>query len=255
MKITQIVPASTLRRCAVVIAIACAAYFILASLHFEQLFRDDAGGIAALLQIIGTLYSVLYAFATYVIWGQFTAVETEILKEAGALKDIIVFSRSLKENVRDPVVRSIRNYVRAVTETEWRALSQGGSTEKTDRLFLQIISEVAGLKFEDDSERPVYERLLEIANTASAHRDERLSLSLKRIPRTLLAFVMLTAIMILFLLFFYPFRSPLLGLISMAVTSMLLFFAHFVLTDLDNPFEGTWNLSPEPFNELLSKFR
>jgi len=30
---------------------------------------------------------------TYVIWGQFTAVEREILKESGALKDLIVFSR------------------------------------------------------------------------------------------------------------------------------------------------------------------
>jgi hypothetical protein len=34
-----------------------------------------------LLEIIGTLYSVVYAFATYVIWGQFAAVENEILKD------------------------------------------------------------------------------------------------------------------------------------------------------------------------------
>jgi hypothetical protein len=33
------------------------------------LFVDDSEGISALLQIIGTLYSVVYAFATYVIWG------------------------------------------------------------------------------------------------------------------------------------------------------------------------------------------
>ena len=52
----------------------------------------------------------------------------------------------------------------------------------------------------------------------NARRDERLALSVKRMPRTL-----------------------------------LLFFAHFVLTDLDNPFEGSWNLSAEPFAELVSK--
>jgi len=33
----------------------------------QKLFRDDAEGVGALMQIIGTLYSVLYAFATYVI--------------------------------------------------------------------------------------------------------------------------------------------------------------------------------------------
>ena len=51
-------------------------------------------------------------------------------------------------------------------------------------------------------------------------------------PRTRLLFVNLTAIIML---------------------ALLLFFAHFVLTDLDNPFEGSWNLSAEPFAELVSK--
>jgi hypothetical protein len=46
-----------------------------------------------------------------------------------------------------------------------------------------------------------------------------------------------------------------LGLLSMAIATMLLFFAHFVLTDLDNPFEGTWNVTNQPFAELVSKLR
>ena len=61
--------------------------------------------------------------------------------------------------------------------------------------------------------------------------------------------------MILFLLFFYPFRNVALGAVSVAITSMLLFFAHFVLTDLDNPFDGTWNVGSEPFSDLVTKFR
>jgi hypothetical protein len=255
MTIGDIVPVNVLWRCAVFVAITCAVRVVLAASGFDGLFLEDTGGIATLLQIIGTLYSVLYAFATYVIWGQFTAVESEILKEAGALKDLIVFSKGLKDSVRDPVVHAVKVYARAVVETEWQVLSRCGTTEKTDKLFLEVVSAVTALKFEGDAERVIYEQLLQIANTASTHRDERLSLSLKRMPQTLLAFVMLTAIAILFLLFFYPFRNTLLGVLSIAITTMLLFFAHFVVTDLDNPFEGAWNLSPVPFKDLLTKFR
>ena len=43
--------------------------------------------------------------------------------------------------------------------------------------------------------------------------------------------------------------------VSMAIAAMLLFFAHFVLTDLDNPFEGTWNVRSEPFSDLVTKLR
>jgi hypothetical protein len=40
-----------------------------------------------------------------------------------------------------------------------------------------------------------------------------------------------------------------------AITTMVLLFAHFVLTDLDNPFEGTWNVDSKPFAELITKLR
>jgi hypothetical protein len=86
-------------------AVAAGVYLVLRLAGFHQLFVNDAEGMGALLEIIGTLYSVV--FATYVIWGQFAAVENEILKESGALKDLILFSKGLKEATRDPIVRSV----------------------------------------------------------------------------------------------------------------------------------------------------
>jgi hypothetical protein len=88
-------------------AVAAGVYLVLRLAGFHQLFVNDAEGMGALLEIIGTLSSVVYAFATYVIWGQFAAVENEILKESGALKDLILFSKGLKEATRDPIVRSV----------------------------------------------------------------------------------------------------------------------------------------------------
>jgi hypothetical protein len=251
----EVIPSTTRFRGARLMAAAAAIYLALRLAGFHKLFASDAEGVGALLQIIGTLYSVVYAFATYVIWGQFAAVENEIRKESGALKDLLVFSRPLKEATRDPIVRAVRAYARGVVESEWGTLSRGEDTERTDKLFSGVISSVTDAKPEDEIERKIYERLLEIANQASAHRDERIALSVKRIPRTLLLFVTLTASTILFLLFFYPFHNLALGLVSVAITTMLLFFAHFVLTDLDNPFEGTWNVNSEPFSDLVTKYR
>src|ERR1700734_415793 len=137
-----VIPSATRVRGAKLVAGAAAIYGALWLLGFQKLFLNDGEGLAALLQIIGTLYSVVYAFATYVIWGQFTSVENEILKESGALKDLILFSRSMKEATRDPIVRAVRAYGRAVSESEWGMLSRGESTERTDKLFSAIISSV-----------------------------------------------------------------------------------------------------------------
>jgi hypothetical protein len=175
----DVIPATTRSRCAKLLAGAAAIYAALWLLGFQKLFLNDAEGLAALLQIIGTLYSVVYAFATYVIWGQFTSVENEIRKESGALKDLLLFSSRLKEAARDPMVRAVKIYARAVVETEWSALASNEKTEKTERLFHEVISSATKIRPEDDAERMVYDRLLDIANQASAHRDERLSLSAK----------------------------------------------------------------------------
>ena len=208
-----------------------------------------------MLQIIVTLYSVVYAFAIYVIWGQFTSVENEILKESGALKDLLVFSQRWNEKNREATVRAVKIYARGVAETEWKSLAASEQNNQTDKLFFAIVSSVTELKPEDDTERILYQRLLDIANQASSHRDERLSISTKRMPRTLMLFVTLTASMIVFLLFFFPFRNVVLGALSLATATALPYFAHFVLTDVDNPFEGTWNVSSDPFASLITKLR
>ena len=254
MNVLEIIPGAVLLRWIKIFAIGAVVYVALWLFGIQRLFLDDAEGIGVLLQIIGTLYSVLYAFATYVIWGQFTAVENEILKESGSLKDLLVFSRPLGEKTRDPIVRAAKKYAKSVVETEWGALSRNEDTEPTDRLFLEIITAVADIKPADDTQRIVFDRLLEIANQASAHRDERLALSVKRMPRTLFAFVTLTAFTILLLVLLYPFHRALLGLASVSITSMLLYFAHFVLADLDNPFEGSWNVTNDSFGELITRF-
>ncbi len=255
MNLTDVVPEDLISRSGKILLGVLVLYLVLWLSGFQKLFANDNDGIGALLQIMGTLYSVLYAFATYVIWGQFTAVENEILKESGALKDLIIFTQRIKDATRDPIVRAVKIYARAVVETEWYALSRNDRVDKTDKLFYDVVSSVSEMKPADDTERALYSQLLEITNDASTHRDERISLSRKRIPRTLLAFVSLTAGMILFLLFFYSFRNPVLGLIAVAATSVILFFAHFVVTDLDNPFTGTWNAKSDAFGELITRYR
>jgi hypothetical protein len=255
MRVFEHIPSETTGRFVKLLALTIGAYAVIRVSALQQWFFADAEAFTGLIHISGTLYSVLYAFATYVIWGQFVAVENEILNESGALKDLVVFSRPLKDAERDPIVRATKIYAKAVVESEWAVLSRKESTDNTDRLFLAIVANVNEIKPADDRERSIFERLLSIVNQASTHRNERLAISTKRMPRTLLQFVLLTGAMIFLLVFFYPYHNAWFGLASILVTSILLFSAHFVLTDLDNPFEGTWNVGPDPFSDLLTKFR
>src|SRR5580700_9444691 len=98
---TDVIPGSARLRGLKLIVAAAAVYFVLHLLGFQKLFENDAEGIGALLQIIGTLYSVVYALASYVIQGQFAAAERGIQKEKGRLKGGDLFSQRLNASLRE----------------------------------------------------------------------------------------------------------------------------------------------------------
>jgi len=70
-----------------------------------------------------------------------------------------------------------------------------------------------------------------------------------------LSFVTLTAITILFPVLIFSFRNLGLGILALASTTMLLFFAHVVLTALDYSFEATWNVDSKPCRDVAMKYR
>ena len=63
----DVIPGTARLRGAKMIAGAVVLYLVLRIAGFHKFFENDAEGIGALLQIVGTLYSVVYAFAIYVI--------------------------------------------------------------------------------------------------------------------------------------------------------------------------------------------
>src|SRR5690242_8102549 len=77
------------------LVLGLAAYGVLRGIGIHDLTKHDAEGVSALLQLVGSIYAVLLAFAIFVIWGQFTEVENLVTRECGALDDLLRFSEHL----------------------------------------------------------------------------------------------------------------------------------------------------------------
>jgi hypothetical protein len=55
---------------------------------------------------------------------------------------------------------------------------------------------------------------------------------------------------LLVLVFVYPFHDRLAGTACFAMMAGALILGNLVMSDLDNPFNGVYNVSPEPFSRL-----
>jgi len=223
------------------------------ALHLSGLtasLAPDAEGLSMVITLIGAIYAVIFAFVIFVIWGQFTEVESASSRECSSLNDLLRFSQYLNPDSNRAIRRAVSEYSQRVTSSEWHSLGEHRRDQSSEKAFSALIHTVLKTQPANPAEEALIERLIDIVRKVGEQRDERIAKSLTRIPPTLLGLVRVMAIALLVLVFFFPFHCWIAGMGCMAVLTIILFLSNLVMTDTDNPFEGIFNVSPRPFTEL-----
>jgi len=225
---------------------ALAASVVLRQADFERFTAPDVEGLNTLISLIGSIYAVVFAFVIFVIWGQFTAVEEATLGECSLLNELLRFSQYLDPDAGRMIRRSLTEYAKRAGNYEWHALGEGRKDPATEKSFAALIASVM------KSDQDAHQRLIDITRKLAEQRDQRIAKSLTRIPPTLLMLVRTMVVAILLLVFIYPFHSWMLGAACFSIVVVILFFSNLVMTDTDNPFDGVFNVSPQPFLDLTA---
>ena len=233
------------------LAVAVSCYWLLRRTPFSEITTRDAEGLNTLILLLGSIYAVMYAFVIYVIWGQFTDVETFVMRECYSLDELLRFSRYVNADSTRAIRRSLAEYAQAVLGSEWQALGKREKDPATENCFITLMTIVIRTVPASPEEATIHQRLIDIAREAGEHRDERITKSLTRIPPTLMGFVNALSIALLVLVFVYPFHHPFAGAACFVLVALVLILANIVMTDLDNPFNGVYNVSSEPFSRLM----
>lgn len=134
------VPSQTLIRHAAKLAAALALYALLRQLGFYDFTAREAEGLGVLIQLVGGIYAVLFAFMIFVIWSQFTDVENCVTRECDSLDDLLRFSAHLNANDAAEIRRAVTAYSRHALNAEWLALGDGQRDDQTERLFLRVLN-------------------------------------------------------------------------------------------------------------------
>jgi hypothetical protein len=227
-------------------------YSLLRMTRLYDITADEIEGLNTVILLVGGIYSVMFAFVIFVIWGQFTEVENFVMRECNALNDLLRFSWLLADDAGRAIRRAVTDYAQRVYKSEWRALAERRRDRQAEKAFAELMAEVVGVKPGTPQQEAVYHRLVDIVRRAGEHRDERITRSLTRIPGTLTRLVSTMALVLLLLVFVYPFQHAAAGLACWIVVDVVLSLARLVMTDTDNPFEGVCNVSPQPFADVAA---
>ena len=94
------------------LAAATFVYSLLRNAGFYSFTAPEAEGLGTMLLLVGSIYAVIYAFAIFVIWGQFNDVENLVMRECHSLNDLIRFSRYLNPDSNHAIRRAVAEYAR-----------------------------------------------------------------------------------------------------------------------------------------------
>ena len=237
-------------RWSILLAAAAIANALLRQSSAFSTLAHDSEGLGILITLIGAIYAVVFAFVIFVIWGQFTEVETLALRECSALSDLLRFNQHLNPDTSRAIRRAVTEYAQRVANGEWHSLGELRRDQPAEKAFASLISAVLRTVPATPTEPPILERMIDIARKAGEQRDERIAKSLTRIPPMLLVLVRFMAAALVALIFVFPFHSWMIGTCGFIGLGAILFLSNLVMTDTDNPFDGIFNVSAQPFLDL-----
>ncbi len=121
---------------------AICSYLLLRSIGLHNFTAPEAEGVGTLILLIGSIYAVVFAFAIFVIWGQFNEVENLVTRECGSLSELLRFSRNLNPDASHAIRRAVADYAQRAPKSEWEALGDRRRDQETEKSFDGLVNTV-----------------------------------------------------------------------------------------------------------------
>jgi len=214
------------------------------------LFVSDLSGVSILVSFLGTIYTLVAAFTIVEGWGQFNTVSNLLSKEAKAITSIWNYVDYLNDSKLDKSMKiALVNYVEATIEYEHAEAAKGKRSNHPSKELLAIFHTLDQITFNDKRDATVFPLIVTAYEDLSSIRSERIDASVTRLPAMLKFFFNTLTLFLMIGVSLIGFNVTILYALSIIAAAFVTSITYQIIFDLDNPFDGDWNISYEPFEE------
>lgn len=210
--------------------------------------HNDVAGFT--IAIIGVIYAVLLAFIAVSAWESHGKAEEVVQTEANAVGNLYVDSLGLPPEVRFPIWRYLRDYIRTVIHVEWPSQNQGRMNLAGWESLIRLNSMLASFKPLDGSTIALKSELIRTANDLFQSRRNRLGAATSGIPAVMWAVTLTGGALTIIFSFFFGMPDFRIHLAFTGMLSVSLALVIVLILALDRPFRGDLAISTERFEEI-----
>jgi hypothetical protein len=204
------------------------------------------------MQILGASYGVLVAFVFVVVWGDFQDAQEHTVNEAAELATLYRLSPALPEPARSEVRRAIDDYLRVVTEDEWRDMIDGRSDPRARDLIGGLWSTLLGVP-PVGRDAAVYQASLTHLASLERARELRLLDAQTTLPRPIWVVLLIGGTLTVGCIYFLGTADASLEALMTAALAGMIALVLFMIASLDNPFHPPMGVTPDGYRIILDE--
>ena len=241
---------------------------------FYQNIDIDLGSWSVFYTTYGILYAIIIGFILIGALGRYEQLKLAVDSEINVIQNIRDFliyfsdstslqhaelkdSRSEQVSVLLNIRQCLYKYVKSVYEKEWLEMSdknEATDPDSTQELKAIIVS-VSKLESQDENDSIALTAIINSLSDLTNHRTKRIYLSNEEIPPPIMKLLIFMSIFLVagfFILGVQNMWVHLIMIISFSTTIQLIIN---LLTDLNNPFSGIWNIDNGRYVALAEKIK
>jgi len=207
---------------------------------------------SSIFSFFATLYAFFLGFAIVTLWSAFLHAKADVIKEANTLMRAFQISSILPNS--QGVRQTLMDYVKGVRDEEWPEMDRNSQMHgPTGKRFDIVWDRYLRTRPKNGSDNDLYVSLGSYLHEASGYRTAReLCLKGNLYPPVwvLIVFGFLSMIYCLYVTNIQ--QNPAQVIFEVVVIFFVLSFIYFI-ADINNPFSGTINVLPDPFDRAYQK--
>ncbi len=209
--------------------------------------NEHQGFLDAMLNIVGTLVSILLGLLVAAALDHYRVLEDSVDQEAASVVQIYRISAGLPLDEGERLRKLCSEYSDQVVQYDWPAMAKGEQSKNVQHTYAKIIAEIVLFKPENEAENNLHNALLEAMQRIGDCRRQRILVLNSNWNSQLMPILIMCSAIVLVFAFLYVKRGAKLHAVLICFVAVALGGNIGMIFVLSNPFSGDWKLQPRGF--------
>jgi hypothetical protein len=220
------------------------------SYHRRKRHNDIAGFIFATL---GVIYAVILAFIVVVTWGDYDKANDLTKNEANALASLAQDARAFPPEVSSRIKEDLTAYVNAIIRDEWRVMVYGKGSIQVEQSQERLWTTYTGYDPANETQKTFLAVSVNKLNDAGELRRQRIHTAAYGLHPILYSVLIIGSIITIAYTMLFGTENFTEQLVMTSCLAAMIALTLFTVIILDYPFSGSYGITPNNFQFLLTK--